>query len=142
MQKLKGEEIRFTSLESSMTLKCSRLITKKELKSGNVRGLKKFKMNNLNKLSSPVFTLLIHSIVHLNRIPSEQEWKFIKKISYLNKSEHADCIAWKDYLILDLETSKVSFKFVSSDMSSFTPPACLCLVLMLLIMTLVGGYSY
>ena len=67
----------------------------------------------LNKLSSPVFTLLIHSIVHLNRIPSEQEWKFIKKISYLNKSEHADCIAWKDYLILDLETSKVSFKFVS-----------------------------
>jgi hypothetical protein len=55
LQKLKGEEIRFTSLESSMTLKCSRLITKKELKSGNVRGLKKFKMNNLNKLSSPHF---------------------------------------------------------------------------------------
>ena len=67
----------------------------------------------LNKLSSPVFTLLIHSIVHLNRIPSEQEWKFIKKISHLNKSEHADCMAWKEYLIFDLETSKVSFRFVS-----------------------------
>lgn len=60
-----------------------------------------------------MFTLLIHSIVHLNRIPSEQEWIFIEKMSQLNKSEHADCEAWKEFFKFESETSQVSFQFIS-----------------------------
>lgn len=74
----------------------------------------------INKLSSPAFTLLIHSIVHLNRIPSEQEWELIKKITHLNRFEHADCLLWKEYFNLNLDDSKVSFRFISGIGVDFT----------------------
>jgi len=65
----------------------------------------------LEKISNPEFRLLIHTILHLNRIPTYQEWDFVKSLSREGIGSKPDCERWFEYL--NSENSNVSFRFIS-----------------------------
>ena len=65
----------------------------------------------LVKISNPKFRLLLHIILHLNRIPTDQEWDFIKRLSKVQAGSQLDCARWFEHI--KMEDSNISFRFIS-----------------------------
>jgi glycosyltransferase involved in cell wall biosynthesis len=67
--------------------------------------------NFLDKISNPKFRLLLHMIFHLNRIPTDEEWEFVKRISHVEIGSIPDCDRWSEFIIL--QDSNISIRFIS-----------------------------
>jgi len=65
----------------------------------------------LMKISNPKFRLLLHLILHLNRIPTDQEWDFAKRLSKLGTGSTSDCDRW--FKFIKPGNSSTSFRFIS-----------------------------
>ena len=55
----------------------------------------------LVKISNPKFRLLLHIILHLNRIPTDQEWDFIKRLSKVQAGSQLDCAMWFEHIKME-----------------------------------------